>query len=95
MLAHVPQIITEEMNLSLTCDFMENEVSKALQQMVSLKAPGLDGMPPLFYQHFWSTVDKDVTSSILSWLNSGTLPHPINHTFITLILKTDNPEYVY
>ena len=95
MLAHVPQIITEEMNLSLTCDFMENEVSKALQQMVPLKALGPDGMPPLFYQHFWSTVDKDVTSSILSWLNSGTLPHPINHTFITLILKTDNPEYVY
>lgn len=63
--------------------------------MVPLKALGPDGMPPLFYQHFWSTVDKDVTSSILSWLNSGTLPHPINHTFITLILKTDNPEYVY
>ena len=95
MLAHVPQIITEEMNLSLSCDFMENEVSKALQQMAPLKALGPNGMPPLFYQHFWSTVDKDVTSSILSWLNSGTLPHPINHTFITLILKTDNPEYVY
>ena len=95
MLAHVPQIITEEMNLSLTHDFMEKEVSKALQQMASLKAPGTDGMPPLFYQHFWSTVDKDVTSSNLSWLNSSTLPHPINHTFITLIPKTDNPKYVH
>ena len=31
VLAHVPQIITEEMNLSLTRDFMENEVSEALQ----------------------------------------------------------------
>ena len=48
-----------------------------------------------FFQYFWSTVDKDVTSSILSWLNSGTLPHPINHTFITLISKTNNPEYVH
>ena len=74
---------------------MENEVSKALQQMAPLKALGPNGMPPLFYQHFWSTVDKDVTSSILSWLNSGTLPHPINHTFITLIAKTDNPKYVH
>ncbi|KAL4626130.1 hypothetical protein ACB092_05G073600 [Castanea dentata] len=40
-----------------------------------------------------STVDKNVTSSILSWLNLSTLPHPINHTFITLIPKTNNPEY--
>ena len=62
--------------------------------MAPLKAPGPDGMPPLFYQHFWGLVDKDVTSSILSWLNTGTLPHLVNHTFITLIPKTENLEYV-
>ena len=62
--------------------------------MAPLKASGSDGMPPLFYQHFWGIVDKDVTSSILSWLNIGTLPHSVNHTFITLIPKTENPEYV-
>ena len=73
---------------------MECEVSAALKQMAPLKAPRPDGMPPLFYQHFWRTVDKDVTSSILSWLNTSTLPHPINHTFITLIPKTENPEFV-
>lgn len=52
MLAHFPQIITDEMNLSFTRDFMENEVLEALQQMAPLKAPSPDGMPPLFYQHF-------------------------------------------
>ena len=66
----------------------------ALKQMAPLKAPGPDGMPPLFYQHFWGVVDNDVTSSVLSWLNSGTLPYPLNHTFVTLIPKTNNPEYV-
>ena len=34
------------------------------------------------------------TSAILSWLNSGILPEPINHTLITLVLKIDNPEFV-
>ena len=34
-------------------------------------------------------------SSILSWLNLGILPHPIDHTFITLIPKTNNPKYVH
>ena len=40
-------------------------------------------------------MDKDVTSSILSWLNTSILPHHINHTFITHIPKTNNPEYVH
>ena len=63
--------------------------------MAFLKAPGPNGMPLLFYQHFWGTVDHDVTTSILSWLNSGTLPSPLNHTFITLIPKIKSPEYVH
>ena len=39
-------------------------------------------------------MDHDVTNYVLSWLNSGTLPHPINHTIVTLIPKTINPEHV-
>lgn len=35
-----------------------------------------------------------MTNSILSWLNTGTLPSPVNHTFITLIPKVDSPELV-
>ena len=73
---------------------MECEVSAALKQMAPLKASGPDGMLPLFYEHFWGIVDKDVTSSILFLLNTGTLPYPVNHTFLTLIPKTENPEYV-
>ena len=51
-------------------------------------------MPPLLYKHFWGLVDNDVTNSLLSWLNLGTIPYPLNHTFVTLIPKTKNPEYV-
>ena len=45
----VPTLIIEEMNEALCCKFEESEVTKALHQMMPLKAPGLDGMPPLFY----------------------------------------------
>ena len=89
----VPRVITNEMNALLCQKFEVHEVEVALQQMAPLKAPGPDRMPPLFYQHFWGTVSHDVTSSILTWLNSGTLPQSINHTFITLIPKTHSPEY--
>ena len=81
-------MISDEMNLALTGVFLESEVSLALKPMAPLKASGPNEMPPLFYQHFWEVVDHDVTNYVLSWLNSGTLPHPINHTIVTLIPKT-------
>ena len=59
--------------------------------MAPLKAPGPDGMPPLFYQNYWELVGEDVTKTILSYLNSASLPHPLNHTFLTLIPKIKNP----
>jgi len=91
----VPTIINEEMNGSLCREFKASEVASVLQQMAPLKAPGPDGMPLLFYQHFWSIVNHDVTTSILSWLNTGTIPKPLNHTFITLIPKINYPKYAH
>ena len=51
-LSCVPTIIDDEMNATLSKEFDEKEVEEALHQMAPLKAPGPDGMPPLFYQHF-------------------------------------------
>ena len=87
--------LQSNVNEILCREFEASEVATTLKEMVPLKAPGPDGMPPLFYQHFWSTVNHDVTSSILSWLNSGTIPNPLNHTFITLVPKINCPEYAH
>ena len=81
----IPRVITDHMNAALAAPFQVEEVKEALKQMAPLKALGPDGMPPLFYQHFWGLVDNDVTNSVFSWLNSGTIPYPLNHTFVTLI----------
>ena len=83
----MPTVIDEEMNESLYREFEASEAATALKEMVPLKAPSSDGMPPLFYQQFCTTVNHDVTSSILSWLNSSTIPNPLNHTFVTLVQK--------
>ena len=45
----IPRVVTAEMNDSLTENFQPWEVELALKQMAPLKAPGPDGMPPLFY----------------------------------------------
>ena len=86
--------VTEDMNRQLLVEFLEGEVTLALNQMVLLKAPGPDGMLPLFFQHYWDFVGKEITTSVLSFLNSTSLSEHLNHTFITLIPKVKNPELV-
>ena len=85
------RVATDEMNAILSQDFMEWEVEETIKQMALLKAPSPDGMPPLFNQNYWSLVVDDVSKTILSYLNSASIPHPLNHTFITLIPKIKNP----
>ena len=82
------------MNRSLSEEFIKDEVKMVLNQMAPLKSPGPDGMPPLFFQYYWDLVGKDITTSILFFLNSASLPKNLNHTFITLIPKVKNPELV-
>ena len=39
-------------------------------------------------------MEDNITQSVLAWPNLGTLPHPLNHTHITLIPKKKN-IYIY
>ena len=89
---NVPTVVTVEMNNNLIREFKAEEVEQAIQQMVPSKAPGPDGMPPIFYQKYWHVVGSDVIIAVLSCLNSGGLLKSINHTFITLIPKVKCPE---
>ena len=94
ILEKIPTMVTEEMNSELLKEFTAEEVENALKQMAPLKSPGSDGMPPLFYQSYWSLVGTDVTKAILMYLNSAILPSALCHSYITLIPKEKNPEYV-
>ena len=89
-----PKVVSEEMNQVLVAPFERAEVELALKQMNPLKAPGPDGMPPLFFQHFWPAIGDDVVEAVLTCLNSGSIPSAINRTFITLIPKVKSPVRV-
>ena len=54
--------VAPHMNQMLTKVFTVAEVKKAFDQMYLQKSPGPDGMPPLFYQHFW-LVGRDIVLS--------------------------------
>lgn len=59
----------------------------ALKQMAHLKAPGPNGMPPILFQHYWSSISDDVVKAIPSCLNSNHISPGLIHTFITFIPK--------
>lgn len=62
--------------------------------MESLKAPGPDGLPPLFFKQFWPYIREDVSYVVLTCLNTGFITSSINFTFITLIPKVKCPSRV-
>lgn len=94
VLQFVPQVVTNEMNALLTHDFTREEVKIALKHMTPLKAPSLDGLPPIFFQHYWQSIGDDVSKAFLSCLNTGCISLGIIHTYITLIPKVKSPQHV-
>ena len=76
------------MMVCLLClEFKAKQVTRALKLMHPKKALRLDGMPPLFYQYYWSLVGNCVTRAVLDFLNHGTIPPKFNETHINLVPK--------
>jgi hypothetical protein len=94
LLCHVPQMVTDDMNESLTRAYNESEVKDALDSIGDLKAPGPDGMPAIFYKTFWHMLGLKVKEEVLGVLNGGQMPTGWNETTIILIPKVKNPECI-
>ena len=74
--------------------FIRAEVEAVIKEMKPITAPGPDGMPPLFYQFFWSLIGDDICAAVLDCLNNCKIPSEINCTNITLIPKVKSPEFI-
>ena len=90
----VQPVVTKEMRANLDRPFSSEEVGEAIKEMAPLKALGLDGTPPLFFQTYWTDVGMDITQAVLSCLNLGSILESVDHIFITLIPKVNNSERV-
>ena len=93
-LQSINTLVNAQMNEKLSSEFMVWEVMEVIKQMAPLKAPGPNGMPPIFFQNYWNLIGDEVTNSILQFLNSTSFPSHLNHTFISLIPKVKNSELV-
>lgn len=66
----------------------------AVFEMGKLKAPGPDGFPPGFYQHYWDAVENDLTRFVADFFLGKLDLSSVNHTYIVLAPKWPNPSKV-
>ena len=86
--------VTLNMNKELLAKFKAAEIWKALKQMHPTKAPGPNGMSPLFFHQYWDVVGSYVISCVLEVLNLGVLPCKLNETYICLIPMVASPQKI-
>lgn len=70
------------------------EIKQALFAIGSLKAPGADGFPSLFYQKHWNTCNTEIVQLITHIFTTGTIPRGLNHTLLTLVPKVQSPKHM-
>lgn len=56
------------------------------------KAPGPDGMTPLFYQRYWDSIGPEVVLAVQSFLHTGHLVKEVNYTHVCLIPKVEHRQ---
>ena len=85
-------IISDDENRELTEEVTADEIKTTIFDLAPDIAPGPDGFPPFFFQKYWQLVGNSVIRAVQAFFHSGHMLNAINHTFITLIPKSYNPE---
>nr|XP_027071698.1 uncharacterized protein LOC113696490 [Coffea arabica] len=91
VLQGIPCTISNLANTQLIKPVTELEIKQAIFSMFPNKAPGVDGMPPLFFQTYWHIIKNDIVNAVTSFFHSGNILTAINETIISIIPKVDNP----
>lgn len=68
------------------------EVHKAIFSIKDEKSLGPDGISSKFYKLKWALIKDELTQTTNSVYFSTDIPEGLNHAFLTLIPKKDNPS---
>lgn len=69
----IQPIIFEEENVCLVAQPSVEEITTALHQLGSLKAPNPDGMSAIFFQFYWSTMKEELKAMVSHFFRTGFL----------------------
>ncbi|CAL1383747.1 unnamed protein product [Linum trigynum] len=79
---------------SVAADLSAEEIWQAVKAMGSLKAPGKDGLNPLFYQRCWDFVGPYVVAFVQSCWSDPSKVKEINERIVVLISKIKTPTLI-
>jgi hypothetical protein len=82
-------------NLDHLClPFDQEEIESIILDLPSDKAPGPDGFNNLFFRRAWHIIRDDLFKLCTDFFNHEVDLKSVNHSYITLVPKIDNPEKV-
>lgn len=85
------KLFLEDM-ISLEVPFGEEEVKEVFWQSANDKSPCNDGFNMNFFKACWDILKKDILNSIKEFFHSFKLLRSLTSSFLTLILKIENPQ---
>ncbi|XP_057248280.1 uncharacterized protein LOC130590240 [Beta vulgaris subsp. vulgaris] len=86
--------VLHEESADLIKPFSIEEVGVIVKSMAPLKSPGPDGIQPIFYQQFWSTLNDHLVSFLNKCFDEGSVPNSINKSYLCLIPKKEVPSVI-
>jgi len=86
LLEGLPQLSPGEQAV-MDCTLTLEELTAAVNQMASGRAPGIDGLSTDFYKHFWNTLGPDLYSVLLECFRTGSLPVSCQRAVLFLLPK--------
>jgi len=84
--------ISHSDNLNLIKIPSMTEVKQSVFSIDSTKTPDLDGFGVGFSKHYWNLIKNDFYQCISKFFTRGKMLRQINHTFVALIPKRENPS---
>ena len=77
--------------LLMDADISTEEVTAAMKRGWVHAAPGPDGLPRIFYKHYWSLFETPMLELALAVQRGETLPQVFNQGVVALLPKVDEP----
>lgn len=84
--------LTDQMKHSLLEPVSFEEIKNSLWGMKPYKAPGPDGLHPVFFQRFWNMTSESLVKFVRDFFCKKRFPMGANDTLISLIPKCKGPE---
>jgi len=74
--------------------FNQEEIDSVIRNLPNFKSPGPDGFNNEFTKASWETIKQDFYDLCRGFYENNCCLQSINNSYITLIHKIENPQYV-